>query len=167
MLHNGLVDGFFAAIFQKWRPMRAFFTLVVLMGMTMHSSCAHNGSRRLLKAQEADTILSKAQSLYSQGEYEAAIAVLQNGIETMQRHDLHTEPCELLITWLLQLNRQQEALQLVHTLSAYDKNGRLSERLMNLINDNHQIATLEDDRSLRDFENESEQASPVWSLEHE
>lgn len=166
MLYS-LLYGSCDAVLQKRRPMQVFVVLVVLAALAMHSSCAHHAGRRVVKKQEIESSLSKAQYLYGQGEYEAAIAVLQNGIENMGPGNVSDKSYELLVTWLLQLNRRQEAFQVLDRLTEQDKTRGLNQKLMNLINENQQMATLEEDKSLREFEEDSAQDSPVWSHERE
>ena len=119
--------------------MKKILTFGATAILALSISCAHKGSigretraGTLIKKDNAFYKIRDAQSLYDLGEIEASIASLRTFVDNNAYNPSHDRAYELIIEWLLQLKRYEEAKKLASYFLSNNSESKSVQKIIDL-----------------------------------
>jgi hypothetical protein len=129
-------------------------SLLVIISL---SSCSHKASTgRLVKRHDAEQTILQAKSLYNTGEIDSAIVVLQNFIGSKVYHSSHDQAYELIVEWLLQVKRRNEAKRIASYFLTNHQASSSAQKIIDLFEHDKRLQTELVDHSQQEVITESE-----------
>lgn len=101
--------------------------------------CVHKASAgRLVRVSDAHDTITHAQSFYNAGEIDAAIAMLHNFVDSKAYDPSHDKAYELIVDWLLQLNRRAQAKGIASYFLANHQASHSAQKIIDLFDESLQ-----------------------------
>lgn len=121
----------------------------LLVCMFIFTSCTTGGGRGLsshpTRGDAVHQKISDARALHEQGHVDAAISSLQTWVDTTPYVDEHDRAYELIVEWLLQLNRYDEAKRVASFFLARHPKSPSAARIIKLFDEQKPLAPQDDE----------------------